>query len=446
MEEGPGLFLLILLISLNAFFALSEFALISLKQPAARRLESSGGRRGRALAHLLHDSGRFLATIQVGVTLAGFLASAFAAHFLFRSASDFLVSCGFSFLSREVLDAVVLLFLTGVLTYVSLVFGELVPKQLAMRYAEPIALNVAEPILFFGRMTAPFVWFLNASVKVVLRLFGIRNAHTQEVTEEEILSLVDIGEEKGIIEAEEKQMIENVFELNDKTGGDVMTYRTEVVALDADSTGEEIEATLLESGFSRLPVYENEIDNVIGVLHFREYFTAKMRGGKLPELRTLIHPVYLAPKSIPASVLFQDMKSKKINMAVLLDEFGGTAGIVTMEDLLEEIVGSLYDEYDDIRDEIDAVGENEWRIDGAMRIDEVSRRTGIILPEEEFDTLGGLVFGMLNTVPIPGTRLELAEYGVTLVVESVDERRADKIRMTYAPLGPEEEEAQDVAD
>ncbi len=443
MEDGSLLLLQLLflgfLILLNAFFASSEVALISLKPATVRRLGTEGGRRGRRLADLVGNSGRFLATVQVGVTFAGFMASAFAADTFSEPVTGWLYGLGFQFLSKKILGGVIMVAITILLSYISLVFGELVPKQLGLRYAEAVALNVAGPIDFIARVTAPFVWFLNASVNFVLRLFGVTPSNSQEVTEEEIRMMVDIGEENGAIESDEKRMIENVFEFNNTTAAEVMTHRTEMVALDIEAPPEEVEKVLMSCGFSRVPVYREDIDEIIGFLHFREYLSAKVQGNSAPDIRKLLKPVYLAPETMRANILFRNMQSKKFGMAIILDEFGGTSGLVTIEDLLEEIVGSLYDEYDEADIEIEQLGEGEWRIDGSMRLDEISRRLDLALPEEEYDTIGGLVFGMLNEVPTVGATVELPVSGISIRVESVEERRVDKVILQYTP--PQEEES-----
>lgn len=443
MEDGSLLLLQLLflgfLILLNAFFASSEVALISLKPATVRRLGTEGGRRGRRLADLVGNSGRFLATVQVGVTFAGFMASAFAADTFSEPVTGWLYGLGLQFLSKKILGGVIMVAITILLSYISLVFGELVPKQLGLRYAEAVALNVAGPIDFIARVTAPFVWFLNASVNFVLRLFGVTPGNSQEVTEEEIRMMVDIGEENGAIESDEKRMIENVFEFNNTTAAEVMTHRTEMVALDIEAPPEEVEKVLMSCGFSRVPVYREDIDEIIGFLHFREYLSAKVQGNSAPDIRKLLKPVYLAPETMRANILFRNMQSKKFGMAIILDEFGGTSGLVTIEDLLEEIVGSLYDEYDEADIEIEQLGEGEWRIDGSMRLDEISRRLDLALPEEEYDTIGGLVFGMLNEVPTVGATVELPASGISIRVESVEERRVDKVILQYTP--PQEEES-----
>lgn len=443
MEDGSLLFLQLLflffLILLNAFFASSEVALISLKPAVIRRLGQEGGARGRRLVRLTENSGRFLATVQVGVTFAGFMASAFAAESFSDPVTDLLCDSGVTFLPRGTLDGIIVVLITLILSYLSLVFGELVPKQLGLRYAEQVALYAAGPIDLTAKVTAPFVRLLNASVNGVLRMFGLSPGASQEVTEEEIRMMVDIGEENGAIESDEKRMIENVFEFNNTTAAEVMTHRTELVALEIDTPPDEVERVLLSCGFSRVPVYRNDIDDIVGMLHFREYLSAKLKGEAAPDIRKLLKPVYFAPGTMRANILFRNMQSRKFGMAVILDEFGGTSGIVSVEDLLEEIVGSLYDEYDEPEVEIEEVAENEWRIGGSMRLDEIARKLDILLPEEEYDTIGGLVFGELNAIPTVGAVVELPEAGVTIRVVSVDERRVEQVLLTRQPRTAEEE-------
>ncbi len=441
MDEDPllwQLLILLLLILLNAFFASAEVALLSIKPASLRKLEQEGGRRGRRLARLAADSGRFLSAIQVGVTFAGFLASAFAADSFAMPLTKFLMRHNINFLSESTLQTVSVVVVTLLLSFVSLVFGELVPKQIGLRYAETVSLRSAGAISLFAKLTAPFVWILNLSVSGVLKLFKVAAHDRNDITEEEIRLMVDIGEENGTIDSDERQMIENIFKFNDILAEEVMTHRTEVVAISIDASPQEVEKCLNESAFSRIPVYRESVDQIIGFLHFRDYFSAKMNHGATPELGKILKPVYLAPASMRANVLFRNMQRQKYGMAVILDEYGGTAGLVTIEDLLEEIVGSLYDEFDEPAERYRKLGENTWRIDGSMRMDEVTKVTGIEFPHSEFDTLGGLVFEKLDEVPSGADELELPEYRVKLIVEAVNDRRIDKLLLKHTPKVNEE--------
>ena len=443
---GIGIFFqllfLLFLIGLNAFFASSEVALISLKPATIRRL-AERSRKGRKLADLLEDSGRFLATVQVGVTLAGFMASAFAADSFAGPVTNTLLSWGIK-MPHATLEAIIVFIITILLSYISLVFGELLPKQVALKYAVPISMNVAWIIDLLGHVTAPFVWVLNASVNGILKLFKFESGNQEEVTEEEIRMMVDIGAENGTIETDEQQMIENIFEFSDTTAAEVMTPRTNVSAISIDATPEEVESTLMGCGFSRVPVYRESIDSIVGQLHFRDYFTAKINGNAAPDIKKLTTPVFLAPETMRANILFRNMQSKKFGMAVILDEFGGTSGIVTMEDLLEEIVGSIYDEFDEYSEEAESIAPNVWRVNGTMRLDELNKALDIEfnLPEdaEKYDTIGGLIFGYLNEVPTEGAKVDIPEAGLTFEVESVEERRVEKAKITWTPKENQEQE------
>ncbi|MEG2075094.1 MAG: hemolysin family protein [Victivallaceae bacterium] len=437
MEDDSSLFFQLLflfcLILLNAFFAASEVAVISLSPGVLKKLEQKRSTKALHLKNILSDYGRFLATVQVGVTFAGFMASAFAADIFSDTITEFLYEHGVTFFSKKVLDGLIVVFITIILSYVSLVFGELIPKQLGLKFSETVAVHVAAPIDYFAKFARPFVWLLNNSVKQVLQLFGCSMLESKEVSEEEIRSMVDIGAENGAIENDERRMIENIFEFNNITSGEVMTHRSEVIALKLDTPPEKIEELFFSSGFTRIPVYKSDIDEIIGFVHFREYMTAKIRNNKSPDLAKLLHPVFFAPATMRANVLFHSMQSKKIGMAIILDEFGGADGIVTLEDLLEEIVGSLYDEGDESGSEIEPIGENKWRIDGAVRLDEINRNLNLSFGGEDFDTIGGLVFGKLNALPAAGVMVELPELNLHITVEKITERRVDKVILEYTP-------------
>ncbi len=421
--------ILLILIGMNAFFASSEVALISLKQSSIRKLIQRGGLRGKALAALTGNTGRFLATVQVGVTLAGFLASAFAAESFSDPLTNWLEQSGLQILSHSVLDMVVVIFITVILSYLSLVFGELVPKQIGIRYSEFMAFNVALPIHFLANVAKPFVFILNASVDLCLKvLFGKGAEQEQGVTEEEIRTLVDIGGEQGIISPEKKEMLENVFEFSSREASEIMTHRTEITAVSRDASPEEIERIFIHATYSRFPVYQGDLDDIVGVVHIRDYFTEKYKRGVSPDLSAVMKPAYLVPETIRADRLFMDMKREKIGMAVLLDEFGGTAGIITNADLVSEIVGSFADEHSTDHETLESLGENIWRVDASIRLDQLKRSTGTALPEDSrYDTLGGLILTKVGSVPENGTVINLSDLGLSLQVESVKGQHIGKV-------------------
>ena len=423
------LLILLILIGMNAFFASSEVALISLKQSSIRKLIQRGGMRGKALAALTGNTGRFLATVQVGVTLAGFLASAFAAESFSDPLTAWLERTGLHLFSHQVLDMIVVVVITVVLSYLSLVFGELVPKQIGIRYSEFMAFHVALPIHVLANVAKPFVFLLNKSVDLCLKaLFGKGTAQEQGVTEEEIRTLVDIGGEQGIISPEKKEMLENVFEFSSRQASAIMTHRTEITAVSLDASPEEIERVFLHTDYSRFPVYHEDMDDIVGIVHIRDYFTEKYRRGTPPDLASVMKSAYLVPETIRADRLFMDMKREKIGMAVLLDEFGGTAGIITNADLVSEIVGTFADEHSTEHETLEMLGENVWRVDASIRLDQLKRSSGIALPgDSRYETLGGLILTKVGGVPKNGTVIDLSDLRISLQVESVKGQHIGKV-------------------
>lgn len=427
MDEDPFIWkflILLLLILVNAFFSLSEIAIISMNDNKIRRLAEEGNPKALHLLKFLEQPGNFLSTIQVGVTFAGFLASAFAADSFSEPVTAYIAAQTGMTNIGTINNAVVIL-ITLVLSYLTLVFGELVPKRIGMQNSEVIALRVSGIIRGFGRILTPFVTILNISSNGVLRLLRIDpNAQQAHVTEEEIRMMVDIGEEKGSIASDEKMLITNVFEFNNKEAGDVMTHRTDIAMIWIDEDPELIKQEILESGFTRYPVYEEDADDIIGVLHVRDYFMNMMQNQQ-KNLRDLVRPAYFVPEQVPTDVLFRDMQQQKIHMAVVLDEYGGTRGLVTMEDLLEEIVGNIYDEYDETPEVIQQVDENTWRVPGSVELAQLEDIFKIQLPRDDFDTLGGLVFSQLRSIPEDGSRPLIEGHGLRVQVEEILDRRVE---------------------
>ena len=434
MAEGHlGLKLLIVfvLIVVNAFFAASEIAVISLNDNKVRKQAEDGNKTAAKLLKLVENPGAFLSTIQIAITLAGFLASAFAADSFSDILVEWLVTTSlFGSVSAATLNTICVIVITLVLSYFSLVLGELVPKRVAMHAPEKVASIVASTILITGKIFKPFVWLLDRSTNGLLRLIGIDpHAESEEISEEEIRLMVDLGEEKGTIEANEKELIENIFEFNNITAEDVMTHRPDVKVIWMDDSHAEIMQMIEESGLSRFPVCGEDIDDVIGILLTKVYLLNAQKPVPKP-LAELLSPVYLVPESIPADKLFRDMQSKNTHMAVVVDEYGGTSGIVTMEDLLEEIVGNIYDELDPQEtQEMTRLEENLWRMKGSVEIEtlEEELNTSLDIDEEEydFDTLGGLVISQLSQIPEDGAQPELEAFGLHIKVEEFAERRVE---------------------
>ncbi len=422
------LLLQLFLILVNAFFSCSEIAIISINDTKLRRLADSGHKSAVALAKLTKQPSRFLATIQVGITLAGFLGSAFAAeNFADRIVAAFVN--GGSAMDPNTLHTLILIVITLILSYFTLVLGELVPKRIAMKKPEPIALAVGRVIYFISKVATPLVWLLTASTNGLLRLFRI-NPHAEEtqVTEEEIRIMVDIGEEKGAIAPEEGEMIDNVLELSDKTAVELMTPRTDMEVLWLEDSPEQWEELIFSTNHSRYPVCGEDMDEIVGFLHVRDYFR-NIRSAQPKGLKELLRAAYLVPETVPADVLLREMKLNKTHMAVVVDEYGGTSGVITMEDLLEEIVGQIEDEHDDEGPDIIEIGER-WRVRGSIDLDSLSEVLGIELPEGDYDTLGGLIYSRLSSIPSDGAHPEVDIAGLHIRVEELTDHRVEWAEIT----------------
>lgn len=428
--------LLFALILINAFFAMSEIAVISLSDAKIDRLAAEGNRRARRLLKLTANSSRFLSMIQIGVTLAGFLASASAAQSFVESLQGALERA-FVALPRlqSIMGGVATVVITLLISYVSLVLGEIVPKRLAMKYPERISLGIAGILSVCSWFLRPFVWVVSASANGVLRLIGIDpNAAEEDVTEEEIRMMVDAGGEKGVIEDAQKEMINNIFEFDDIDVGDIMTHRTEIIGVEVDAPlGSVVEASIRE-GCSRIPVYEEDLDTIIGIVYIKDLL--KYIGAALPgesSLRDVMRTAYFVPETKRCGELFKEMTAKRIQIAIVVDEYGGTAGLVTLEDVLESIVGSIQDEYDDEAEDILKIDESTFRLDGATDIEEIEELTGVVLPEGEYDTIAGFVIRQLGYLPQEGETPEVEYEGLRFLVEAVEDKRIATLQVKLAP-------------
>ncbi len=426
-EKDPIIWQLILqviLILLNAVFACAEIAVISMNDNKLAKLAASGDKRAIRLAKLTNQPARFLATIQVGITFAGFLGSAFAADNFSGKLTAWLISIGVS-IPEATLDTISLVLITIVLAYFTLVLGELVPKRVAMRKADKLALAISGFISAVSKIFAPVVWFLTVSTNGLLRLFGIDpNAEDDEVTEEEIRMLVDAGSERGAIDPEEKDMIQNIFEFDDTFASDIMTHRTEVSVLWMDETDEEWAKTINESRYSVYPICAESADDVIGVLYVKDYFRLDDKS-RDNVMKDAVRDAYYVPETIRNDILFRNMKNNRKHFAIVIDEYGGMSGIVTINDLLEQLVGDLEDDILVPREEplIERIDSKTWRIRGIAPLDMVSEQLGLRLPEEDYDTFGGLVFGILGTIPNDGSTPEIEEYGMVIKVTEIRNHR-----------------------
>lgn len=417
----------VIMILLNAVFACAEIAVISVNENRLAQLVESGDKRAIRLSKLTSNSARFLATIQVAITLAGYLGSAFAADNFSDKLVDWLISIGLTSIPRSTLNSIAVVLITIILAYFTLIFGELVPKRLAMKKAEKLALGMATPINFISKLFAPIVWFLTISTNLVLRLLKIDpNSEDNSISEEEIRMMVDAGSKKGVIDVEENQMIQNVFEFNDLEVGEFATHRTDVTLLKMDDSLEEWEQTIYEEPHTMYPVCGENIDDVIGILNATEYFRLKDKT-KENILKNAVHPAYFIPETLRADVLFRQMKQSKNRFAVLLDEYGGMVGIVTMSDLVEQLLGDLDFENSSDKDgpEIEKIDDNTWKIRGITSLDDVEDALDVALPVDEYDTFGGFVFGLNGSIPKDGSKLELDYNSLHIRALEIKEHRLE---------------------
>lgn len=442
MESDPLLWqilLQIILIALNAVFACAEIAVISVNGNRLEHLAEQGDKRAIRLSQLSSQPARFLATIQVAITLAGFLGSAFAAENFSGNLVNFLESFGLN-IPRATLEAFSVVVITLVLSYFTLIFGELVPKRVAMKKAEPLALGMSYMISFISKIFAPIVSVLTVSTNCILRLFGIDPDEEDEaVSEEEIRMMVDIGNKKGVIDKEEKDIIENLFDFDDLTAQEFLTHRTEICLLWMDDSVEKWEKTIHESRHSLYPVCGETVDNVIGILSAKDYFRLDDKS-KESIISNAVRPAYFVPESICADVLFRQMKQTKNRLAVVLDEYGGTIGIVTINDLLEQIVGDFESESEDDGEvtQIEKLDEKLWRIHGTASLDEVEAELEVKLPVDEFDTFGGFVFGNYGCIPEDGSIFEIDVCSLHIKVTEIKEHRLESATVYVIKPEPEE--------
>ena len=386
---------------------------------------SDGNKKAMRLQKLTSQPSRFLATIQVAITLSGFLGSAFAADNFSEPLVAWLLSIGVP-IPEKTLDTIAVVLITLILSYVTLIFGELVPKRVAMNKTEAIALGLSGLITFFSKLFAPLVWLLTASTNGVLRILGIDpNEKEDEVTEEEIRMMVDAGSEKGAIDCEEKELIQNVFEFNDISVEEICTHRTDVSMLWMDESIDEWEEIIHESRHSYFPVCGEDVDDIIGILDAKDYFRLKEKNHEII-MREAIKPAYFVPENVKASTLFQNMKKSGNYFAVVLDEYGGMEGIITVRDLIEELVGDLSEEQEaDRQQEIEQVSDDTWKILGTTQLDDVAEALDVELPVDEYDTFGGYIFGELGTVPDDGSQFEMETPDLIIKVVRVKDHRVE---------------------
>lgn len=413
--------ILFILILLNAYFAASEIAFISLNDTKVERQAKEGNKRAKQIEKMLKNPSKFLATIQIGITLAGFLSSAFASD-AFADILAPALNHIFPMISVEIFRGISIIIITIILSFFTLVLGELVPKRLAMKYYEKIAFATIPIIRAISVVTAPFVKILTMVTNLISKLFGISENEEEIVTEEEIKMMIDEGEEKGTIEEDEKEMIHNIFEFNDITVSEVMTHRTDVYAIDINSNINEILQELDTYKYSRIPVYEESIDDVKGILFIKDLLKYSYEKKEV-DIKNIMREAYFVSENKPINELFKDLQKNKIQMAIAIDEYGGTAGIVTMEDLLEEIVGNIFDEYDEVEDEYQKIDDYTFRISGGVSINDLKKILQVEIPEGEYETLSGYLLELLGRIPEEGEKPIIETEHINYKIEEYEDKR-----------------------
>lgn len=424
----------ILLIALNAFFACAEIAVISVNDTRLEKLAASGDKHAVRLKKLTDSPTRFLATIQVSVTLAGFIGAAFAADNFSSRLVRLLVDMGCT-IPVNILGSVSVVVITLILSYFTLVFGELVPKRVAMKDPEKIALGMSGLISFVSKLFAPLVWLLNASSNGVLRLMGINPEDEEEtVTEEEILMMSDAGAEKGTIDEDENRIIKNVFAFDDMTAGQVCTHRTDVSVLWLGDDIDVWEETIHRTRHSSFPICGDSVDNVVGILDAKDYFRLEDKGRE-NIMKNAVNEPYFVYENMKADRLFEQMKQRGADhFAVVVDEYGGMSGIVTVTDLVEKLVGDYADDDDESVAVLEKIGENVWNVPGIQSLSEVSAELEVTLPADKYDTFGGYVIAMLGEIPKEGTDVELETDSLKIEVMNINHHRIELCRVTKIVL------------
>lgn len=445
--ENSIVFMILLqlvLILLNAIFACAEIAIISMNDNKMAKMASEGDKRAIRLQKLTSQPARFLATIQVAITLSGFLGSAFAAENFSGVIVDGLVSLGVT-IPEKVLDSAAVIFITIILSYFTLVFGELVPKQIAMRKAEALALGLSSLISGIAKVFAPLVNLLTLSTNGVLRLLGIDpNAEEEEVSEEEIRMMVDVGSEKGTIDYEEKEFIQNVFEFNDLCAGEILTHRTEVVMLDLEDDMDTWKQIIYDSRHTRYPVCDGTADKIVGILNSKDYFRLEDKSRE-SVMENAVKPAYFVLDTIKADTLFRNMRKDRHVLAVVLDEYGGMSGIITINDLVELLVGDLHDEVveEEVVD-IKPLGEDSWIVQGSALLEEIAEELQVsLIDSEEFDTFSGYVLHELESIPEDGAEVAIEIDRLHISAAKIKDHQVESAVVRVLPADESEKTEED---
>ena len=418
---------LVILILLNAYFAATEIAFISLNDAKIEKEAKEGNKKAKNILKMLKSPSKFLATIQIGITLAGFLSSAFASD-AFADKLAPVLNSWMPFLSLDTWRGIAIIIITIILSFFTLVFGELVPKRLAMKYYEKISYATIGVIRAISLITAPFVKLLTFSTNMVSKIFGVGEAEEEVVTEEEIKMMIDEGEEKGTIERGEKQLLNNVFEFNDIIVSEVMTPRTEMYAIDINNDIYDSLDEIDEFKYSRIPVYEDNIDDIKGILFIKDIIKP-LKDNKRIDIKSIIREPYFVPESKDIDELFKEMQANKVQIAIAIDEYGGTAGLITMEDIIEELVGNIFDEYDDEEIDYKKIDDNTYILSGAITSYELKKIFDIEFPEGDYETLSGYLIDKLGRIPDEKEHPTIEDENLTYKVEEIDDKRIRYVKV-----------------
>jgi putative hemolysin len=426
--------ILVILTMINAFFACAEMAMVSVNKSKIKRLAEEGKRSAKLVIKFLDEPTKFLSTIQVAITLAGFFSSASAASGLSRPLGIWLSGMNVPYGSQ-----VSLVMVTLILSYFTLVFGELVPKKVALQKPEAISMFCVKPIKAVSKIAYPFIKLLTFSTNLVTMPFGMKEGNTEEIlSREELISLVNEGQAHGVLNKKEKEMINSIMEFDEKIAKEIMTPRIKVFAIDISAPREEYLEELMRTKYTRIPVYEEDIDNVIGMLYIKDFLKEAVKHGyKNVDVRNIMKKPYLVPESKIIKDLFKELQQSKKQIAVLIDEYGGFAGIVTMEDLVEEVMGDIEDEYDPISFKVKKIDDSTYIIDGMTTIDELNIKLDLNLYSENYDTISGYLIDHMGSIPQEHDERTIEIDHLVFKLESVKNKRIDKVKLY---IGKEEEE------
>lgn len=426
---GTDILIILLLILINGFFVAAEIAFVSVRRTRLDELAEAGDRRAKRAQVLMRDPGRFLAVIQVAITFLGALASAVAAVSIVTVVAEPLREIAFL---ADQADTIALLFVTSIVAIISIVLGELIPKGFALANPDRIALTVSGPITLFAKIVSPLVVVLVGLTKLISKPFGIDPTRTPELSAAEIRLIVEQGSQQGVLEAEEEQMISAVMSLSDSKLHEVMVPRIDIAAIDQEASFDDAVTLVLTEGHSRTPLYKESVDHIVGILYAKDLLRIIAAGGPRPRLRDIMRPALFVPESQAVDDLLNELQRRRVHMAIVLDEYGGTAGLVTIEDLLEEIVGEIQDEFDEEEPMKVILRDGEAILDGRADIDEMGELVDPPLEledDEEYDTVGGFVYHRIGRVPVVGDTVAVDPFTITVI--KVTGRRVGKVRVTW---------------